>query len=155
MRFIQKTDYEMQVKGEIIRLLTVQDDGWYSNAKLIRAEQTAIAQVRNRIGGRYDCAAIFQTLPPAVGQGEGEQLDSRDQWMVTIVVDMALYHLYSQTGAKDVPAHRNQRYQDALDWLKDVGNGSTTADLPPIVDDEGESAGDFRLNSRTPENHRY
>jgi phage gp36-like protein len=156
MRFIQQGDYAMQVKSEIIRLLTAQEDGWYGNAKLIRAEQTAIAQIRNRIGKRYDCGVILQPLPPPAVGGDGdEQIDSRDQWIVTITIDLALYHLYSQAAVRDVPAHRQQRYQDALDWLKDVGNGSTPADLPPIIDELGEPSGDFRLNSREPENHKW
>ena len=150
-RFIQEADYGMQIKQEIIRLLT--DSDFYNCAKLVRAEQTAIAQIRNRIGKRYDCNIIFQPLlPPAEG---GEQLDSRDQWIVTITIDIALYHLYSQTGMKDIPEHRQQRYQDAIDWLKDVGNGTTTAELPPYIEESGEEYSEFKLNSRPPENHKW
>jgi hypothetical protein len=145
-RFLQQVDYESQIKPEIIRQLTDPTD-WFQSAKLVRAEQKAIAQIRNRIGKRYDCDTIFS---PA---GETDQ---RDQWVVTITVDITLYHLYSQTGAKDVPEHRSTRYQDAIDWLKDVGNGETTADLPELTDsDTGEAYSEFRLNSRTPENHKW
>lgn len=150
-RFIQQSDYDMQIKQEIIRLLTQQD--FYNSVKLIRSEQTAIAQIKNRIGKRYDCSLIFQPLlPPA---GNGEQIDNRDQWIVTITIDIALYHLYSQTGMKDIPEHRANRYQDAIDWLKDVGNGNTPADLPPIYNEDGEEYGDVIINSRKPENHRW
>ncbi len=152
-RFLIQEDYESQIKPEIIKLLT-DPTNWFDSAKLIRAEQKAIAQIRNRIGKRYDCDAVFQPLlPPAES---GEQLDSRDQWIVTITVDITLYHLYSQTGSKDVPEHRNNRYQDAIDWLKDVGNGETTANLPELTDDDtGEIYSEFRLNSRAPENHKW
>lgn len=153
-RFILESDYAMQIKQEIIRLLTAPTD-WYSSAKLVRAEQTAIAQIKNRIGKRYDCALIFAPLlPPA--QGVGEQIDSRDQWIVTITIDIALYHLYSQTGMKDLPEHRAARYQDAIDWLKDVGNGSTTADLPVITDNTtGEEYSEVRIWGREPIDHKY
>jgi phage gp36-like protein len=147
MRFLLETDYAMQIKNEIIRLLTAPTD-WYISAKLVRAEQTAIAQIRNRIGKRYDCSLIFS--PPVEGQGE-----ARDQWVVTVTIDIALYHLYSQTGMKDIPEHRQQRYQDALDWLKDVGNGNTPADLPEIIEENGETYSEFRLNSRTPQNWKW
>lgn len=155
-RFLIKEDYESQIKPEIIKLLTDPTD-WYNSAKLIRAENKAIAQIKNRIGKRYDCSLIFQPLlPPANGEGEGEQIDNRDQWIATITVDITLYHLYSQTGSKDVPEHRSTRYQDAIDWLKDVGNGETTADLPELVNtDTGEAYTEFRVNSRTPENHKW
>lgn len=148
-RFIQQSDYDMQIKQEIIRLLT--DTDFYNSAKLIRAEQTAIAQIKNRIGKRYDCTKIFtRTTTPPLGETEGA-----DQWIVTITIDIALYHLYSQTGMKDIPEHRANRYQDAIDWLKDVGNGTTPADLPPIYNEDGEEYGEVIINSRKPENHRW
>jgi len=146
-RFITEPDYEMQIKQEIIRLLTSPND-WYSTAKLVRAEQTAISQIRNRIAARYDCAAIF------LGFSEGET-DTRDQWIVTITIDLTLYHLYSQTGMKDIPEHRSQRYQDAVDWLKDVGNGTTPADLPVVVDSAGDQYSDVRIWGREPIDHKY
>lgn len=146
MRFIQETDYEMQIKQEIIRLLTSTD--FYNSVKLVRAEQTAISQIRNRIGKRYNCNKIF--IPVITGEP-----DIRDQWIVTITIDIALYHLYSQTGMKDIPEHRQQRYQDAIDWLKDVGNGNTPTELPPIIDDNGEEYSEIRFNSRKPENHKW
>ena len=144
-RFITEADYAMQIKQEIIRLLTSPTE-WYISAKLVRAEQTAIAQIKNRIGKRYDCAAIFSALT---------EPDVRDAWIVTITIDIALYHLYSQTGMKDLPEHRAQRYQDAIDWLKDVGNGTTSADLPVIVDASGDQYSDVRIWGREPIDHKF
>jgi len=154
-RFITEPDYAMQIKLEIIKLLTSPTD-WYSTAKLVRAEQTAISQIKNRIGKRYDCALIFAPLLPlAVGDNPGEQIDTRDAWIVTITIDIALYHLYSQTGAKDIPQHRADRYQDAVDWLRDVGNGTTPADLPAVLDDNGVEYTECRIWGREPVNHKY
>lgn len=153
-RFILASDYDMQIKQEIIRLLTDQD--FYQSAKLVRAEQTAIRQIRNRIGKRYDCDLIFApVLPPVTGDPEGVQLDTRDQWIVTITIDIALYHLYSQTGMKDIPEHRANRYQDAIDWLKDTGNGSSLAELPALVDGNGDEYSGVIINSRPQEDHRW
>jgi len=145
-RFILETDYQMQIKQEIIRILTAQD--FYISAKLVRAEQTAIRQIYNRISKRYDCDKIFTPVIPG-------DPDGRDQWIVTITIDIALYHLYSQTGMKDIPQHRQDRYQDALDWLKDVGNGNTIPDLPPIVDEDGNEYSESLINSRPQENQRW
>ena len=155
MRFITEPDYAMQVKSEVIRILTSPTD-WYLSAKLIRAEQTAIAQIKNRIGKRYDCTLIFAPLPPpADGENPGDQADTRDAWIVTIAIDIALYHLYSQTGMKDIPEHRAQRYQDAVDWLKDVGNGTTTADLPAMADTNGVAYSEARIWGNVPEIHKW
>ncbi|OFX62705.1 MAG: hypothetical protein A2066_18930 [Bacteroidetes bacterium GWB2_41_8] len=148
-RFITEADYAMQIKQEIIRLLTSPTE-WYISAKLVRAEQTAISQIRNRISKRYNCAVIFAPSPEPV-----EGVDTRDQWIVTITIDIALYHLYSQTGMKDLPEHRAQRYQDAIDWLKDVGNGTTAADLPVVVDASGDEYSEVRIWGREPIDHKY
>lgn len=145
-RFILETDYEMQIKQEIIRLITAQD--FYQSAKLVRAESTAIRQIRNRIAKRYDCDKIFITIIP-------NNPDTRDQWIVTITIDIALYHLYSQTGMKDIPQHRQDRYQDALDWLKDVGNGNTIPDLPSLVNENGNQYGEVIIVSKPQENQRW
>lgn len=145
-RFILESDYDMQIKNEILRLLTATD--FYNSAKLVRAEQTALAQIRNRIGKRYNCDLIFAAIPA------GED-DTRDQWIVTITIDIALYHLYSQTGMKDIPQHRQDRYQDAVDWLKDVGNGETPVDFTPVTDDNGDQYSEVRINSRPQENQRW
>ena len=149
-RFIIESDYAMQIKNEIIRLLSNPED-WYQSPKLARAEATAIQQIRHRIGKRYNCNLIFAPFPAV-----DEEPDTRDQFIVTITIDIALYHLYSQTGMKDIPEHRQQRYQDALDWLKDVSSGITQAELPENTDTEtGEEYSEFRLNSRPPENHKW
>jgi len=148
-RFLQQSDYAMQVRTEILRLLTTPTD-FFTSAKLVRAENTAIAQIKNRIGKRYDCAQIF------AGTTGGAE-DTRDQWIVTITIDITLYHLYSQTGSKDVPEHRSQRYQDAIDWLKDVGTGTNPCDLPAIIDpDTEEEYSDVRIwSGNAPNNHKW
>jgi phage gp36-like protein len=145
-RFIIQPDYGMQIKQEIIRLLTTNDVDWYNSPKLVRAEQTAIQQIRHWIGKRYNCDIIFS----------GENPEHRDEYIITITIDVALYHLYSQTGMKDIPEHRQQRYQDVLDWLKEVGSGTITADLPVMINDEtGEEYSEFMFQSRKPENQKW
>lgn len=57
--FIQETDYEVQARQEMIRLL----DGSDERTALLKAERFAVSQIRKYIGGRYDCDTI---LPPLV-----------------------------------------------------------------------------------------
>jgi len=143
-RFLQDSDYEMQIKTEIRRLLDGSTPSINDNYKLLRAENAAIKQVRHYIGMRVDCDAIF--IPPA-------DPDTRDSFMIMLVIDLVLYHLYSQTGNKDVPEHRQHRYEDAIQWLKDVGRGDMPTDLPSLPDDEYKS--DVRLNSRTVDDQEW
>ena len=144
-RFLQETDYDMQIKSEIRRLL----DGSLPTdtqppLKLLRAENTAISQIRNWLGNRYDCDAIFTPVGAT---------DNRDQFIVTVTIDITLYHLYSQTGNKDVPKHRAERYQDAVDWLQAAGKGQISANLH--MPSEEENPGDVRIFSEPVQCHRW
>lgn len=144
-RFLKDEDY-FQIKSEILKLLDGSTPTLAQNYKLLRAENAAIKQIRNRLSNRFDCDLIFTPM-------EGE-VDGRDGFIVMIAVDMTLYHLYSQTGSKDIPDHRKERYQDALDFLKDASTGAIPTDLPSGLTDENES--DIRMWSASPpENHDY
>ena len=141
MRYILEEDYEMQIKQEIVKLLTAQE--FYNSTKLVRAEKTASDQLRQYVGKRYDLPAFYD-------------LPARDEFIVTLLIDVALYHLYSQTGMKDIPKHRDDRYQDALDWMRGVGKGEIPADLPEIKDDTGETYSEVKIwSARPPQEHKY
>lgn len=144
-RFLTDADYDMQVKTEILRLLdgsTPTNLG--NNYKLLKAERAAVKQIRHWIGNRVDCDAVFITP---------DDPDTRDEFVIMLTVDLTLYHLYSQTGNKDVPEHRQNRYDDALKWLKDVGRGDVNSELPALPEDEFKT--DFRLNSRPVDDNEW
>lgn len=143
-RFLQDSDYEMQIKTEIRRLLDGSTPDLAGNYKLLKAENAATGQIRHWIGNRIDCDAVFiAPLDP----------DTRDAFIVMITIDITLYHLYSQTGNKDVPEHRQNRYDDAIEWLKGVGRGEIDSELPPQPDDQFQ--GDVRMNSRPVDDMEY
>lgn len=133
--FINESDYDVQVRQEILSLLDSSD----GNANLGTAERMAIDQIKQYIGGRYDCKTIFS----ATG-------DDRDMFIVMITIDIALYHLWSKRAPRKIPELRAQRYQDALDWLKAVGDGTMQSDLPQLGDDEYKS--DISIVSRYKQN---
>ena len=144
-RFLTDEDY-FQIKAEILKLLNGSTPTLANNYKLIKAENAAIKQIKNRLSSRFDVDLIFTPM-------EGES-DGRDAFMVMLAVDMTLYHLYSQTGSKDIPEHRKERYQDALDFLKDASLGAIPTDLPTSLTDTNE--GDIRMWSVSPpENHDW
>ena len=142
-RFIKDTDYAVLIRTEIKNILLEN----YSETKLLSAEQMAIAQIKNYLAGHYDVGLIFRPLlPPA--EGEGEQLDSRNAYIVMITIDCALYHLYSSLAPNKIPEHRSNRYQDVMEWLKMMAEGKGYADLPLIKDENtGEVKDNFRLSS--------
>lgn len=129
--FIQEEDYEVQARQEMLRLL----DGSDQRAALMKAERFAISQIRKYIGGRYDCDTIFS----ATGE-------DRDDYIVMITIDIAIYHLWAKKAPKAIPEHRKERYSDALDWLTNVGSGEIPTDLPQLPADTYK--GDVRISSR-------
>lgn len=152
MRFLKNTDYEVQVRTEIRRLIDgfqPGDDESLPPARLLQAESAAVQQMRNYLADRYDVPAIFRE-----DEAEPGEPDTRNLHIVLTAVDLVLYHLYSQTGARDVPEHRKNRYEDALDWLRSAGRGEIGADLPPRPDSP-DIVADLRFWSRPPENHKW
>lgn len=137
--FIQETDYEVQARQEMLRLL----DGSDERTALMQAERFAISQIRKYIGGRYDCNTLFS----ATGE-------DRDDYIVMITIDIAIYHLWAKKAPKVIPEHRKEQYSDALDWLTNVGSGEMPTDLPQLSTDDYK--GDVRIASRyKPNDNKY
>ena len=75
--------------------------------------------------------------------------DNRNQQIVTYLIDITLYHLHSRINPRNVPELRLRRYDgnqqvgmptsSAIGWLKAVGSGDITADLPVIDPQQGVS----------------
>ncbi|AXG70443.1 hypothetical protein KORDIASMS9_02683 [Kordia sp. SMS9] len=135
-RFITDTDYTVIIRDEIKDILLDQ----YSEFKLFRAEEMAISQIKNYLFGRYDTDLIFT---PVIGEG----IDTRNAHIVMITIDCTLYHLYTSTAPNKIPQHRSDRYQDVLNWLKDVSKGSATADLPGRTDANGNAEIGIKITS--------
>ncbi|MBR6176277.1 MAG: DUF1320 family protein [Bacteroidales bacterium] len=121
MDFITDNDFEVQVRQEILSLL----DGSDEKTAVALAARMATDQIRQYIGGRYDCDTIFAA--------EGE---NRDHFIVMITIDILLYHLWAKRAPRKIPEYRATRYQDALDWLKAVGSGEMDSALPQLPPDE-------------------
>lgn len=142
MAFIIETDYDMQIKSEIKALLDTSPD----LHALKRAEDTAISQIRKYLGGRFDMDLILI---------DATEPDLRDQFIVTLTIDLVLYHLYSKFAQRDIPLHRSQRYDDALRWLRDAGTGKLNTDLTLLTEPDGKETSTIRLWSKKQENHKW
>jgi len=140
MAFIIETDYDMQIKAEIKRLLDTSND----LHALKRAEDTAISQIKKYLSGRFDISLILI---------DAANPDTRDQFIVTTAIDLVLYHLYSKSSMRDISELRQIRYQDALNWLRDAGTGTIATDLPII--ESGSLTNEPRIWGKKPENHKW
>ncbi|GAA4825530.1 phage protein Gp36 family protein [Algivirga pacifica] len=84
-----------------------------------------------------------------------EEDDPRDSLVVMYSIDIALYHAYSAFAMGDVPAHRKQRFDEAMEWLAGVAQGQIEADLPRKEITEGNPFISLRYGSHLREDHRY
>lgn len=139
-RFLKLTDYDDQIREEIRDLL----DNTPDSRILIQAEDKAVAQMRGWLSSRYDCNSIFSPESESGG---------RNEFIVMIAIDITLYHLWSKERGK-IPQIRNDRYQDALDWLKKAGAGELVSDLP--TKPQNEVTGGIQIYSiHNANNHKY
>jgi phage gp36-like protein len=134
--FITQEDYDVQAREEILRMLGGED---FSTLEI--AERMAIDQIKKYIGGQLNANDIFSKT--------GEE---RDYFIVMIVIDLAIYHLWSKKAPRSIPELRKQRYYDALEWLTNIGNGSISTILPPAE----ESTASMIISSRyAPNENKY
>lgn len=136
LQYLTEADFEVQVKEEILGLLG-------SEGTIERAERMAIDQVKAHLSGRYDTTAIFNATS-----------NGRDFYIVMIVIDIALYHLWAKKAPRQIPEYRDKRYTDALAWLTDVGTGKTPTALPQLANDDYSN--EIRITSaRALNDHKF
>lgn len=74
--------------------------------------------------------------PSGLGQTDWEQGDTRNQWLLMIICDLCVYHLYTKIPKRRTPEDVNDRYLDAVNWLKGVSSGEINPDLPAIPEED-------------------
>lgn len=84
-----------------------------------RAEANALAEVASYLRGRFDMVAAYALAGPA-----------RNQQLVMICVDVALWHLVPRVAFKNVSQVRELRYDAAIKWLTMAQKGQSNPDLP-------------------------
>lgn len=146
MRFLTDNDYNTLIRTEIKDIL-LED---YTSQKLLLGESMAIAQIKNYLKSKYDIETIFTGYNPLPSP------DPRDPYILMIAIDCTLYHVYSSVAPNLIPEHRAQRYQDALDWLRQVSKGEVIADLPLLTNTDGDVVSAMRFKSKyIPENNKW
>lgn len=119
-KFITLEDYDASIHSEILSRLTRDDD-----AIVEICEDRAIAQMRGYLSARYDVDAIFSA--------EGS---ARNQLILMMAIDIAVYHLHSIHNPQKMSQIRKDRYERAMEWLKQVAAFKITVDGAPLLPDE-------------------
>ncbi len=118
-KFITQEDYDASIHREILDALTRSD-----NAIVEICEDRAIAEMRGYLNARYDVDAIFSA--------EGE---ARNQLVLMLAIDIAVYHLFSIHNPQKMSQIRKDRYERAVEWLKQVAAYKITVDEAPFLPD--------------------
>jgi phage gp36-like protein len=122
MPFLTITDYQKQIKSDVLDAVLGTDD----NIRLM-AEVAAQSEMDSYLNQRFDTTNVFNKTD-----------SNRSAVIVLYLIDMVLYHLHSRINPNNIPALRDNRYKQALAWLKDVAAGKITPNLPRISDTEGQ-----------------
>lgn len=113
--FIELSDYDASIHREILDALVREDE------TLVEiCEDRAIAEMRGYLSGRYDCDRIFSA------QGE-----DRNQLVLMMAIDIAIYHIFSIHNPMKMSDIRKDRYERAVEWLKQVNRGDVSVDGAP------------------------
>lgn len=119
MAYLLNTELSTHLYGENIEVITRGDD------TLITAAIDAAVQEAKGYLGAYDKTAIFA----AVGE-------NRNALLLTFVKDIAAWHLVNLCNAGTEMQLRQDRYERAVSWLKEVQKGNVTPDLPEATSTE-------------------
>lgn len=116
--FLKETDYNAQIRNQILGILTNDTDD-----TLHLAELAAQEEIESHLRTRYDVTKIFDLEQPDT---------NRSKLIVLYMVDITLYHLHSNITPDNVPEIRYLRYQRAMEWLKKVADGKLSPKLPEL-----------------------
>jgi phage gp36-like protein len=123
--FLNIADYESTIKLNILEDITEGND-----TNRIYAELTAQAVMEDYMRGRYDVALVFGAIGTA-----------RHKTVMRYMIDIALYELHTRISFRQIPDIRIERYNLAMQWLKDVREGKISLDLPILPEDNPQNIG--------------
>lgn len=126
MNFIQPEDYDASIHSEILDALIRKD---YAIVEI--CEERAIAEMRSYLSARYDCDALFNA--------EGTE---RHPLVLMMAIDIAVYHIFCIHNPQKMSQVRIDRYERAVEWLKQVSKQAIGIDGAPLLpeDDRKDNA---------------
>jgi phage gp36-like protein len=117
--FLQREDYDNIIRRDVLERVIEGNDSYR-----VMAEFNAQSVIETYLRNRYDVALIFAQI--------GE---NRNRTIVRYMIDITLYDLFSRIAPEQMNELRLNRYEEAIQWLKDVRDGKISPDLPKNSDD--------------------
>lgn len=121
--YLDEIDFTTLADQEDIDIVTNADAN-----KRERALKMAMDEVRSYMRIRYRINQEFEKIG-----------DARNDYIMLIVIDLTIYHLFSMLAPRMGMETKKERYDAALRWLKDVRDGKSDPGIPSVDDplDEG------------------
>ncbi|MFR9546893.1 MAG: phage protein Gp36 family protein [Rikenellaceae bacterium] len=136
--FIDRNDYDATVHQEILDSLTRKDE-----AIIEICEDRAIAEMQCYLSRKYDVDALFSA-----------QGDKRNQLVLMMAIDIAVYHIFSIHNPMKIATVRKDRYNRAKEWLIAVADEKITiANAPLLPTEEQVSSCPFMMSSNPKRNN--
>jgi phage gp36-like protein len=135
MSFLTPDELGSHLYAENIEVITRGDD-----TLTVAAIDAAIQEAKGYLGA-FDKAAIFSA-----------EAEARNALLLTFVKDIAAWHLINLCNAGSDMKLRQDRYERAVNWLKEVQKGNVSPDLPVIV---GETVGTITYGSNEKRNQHF
>jgi phage gp36-like protein len=121
--FITIEDYDARIHREILDALVRNDE---TVIEII--EDQSIALMRSYLNIRYDCDAIFSATA-----------NDRNNLILMIALDITVYNIFCIHNPQKISQITKDRYDRALEWLRQVSKGQANIDGAPLLDVPGNS----------------
>lgn len=131
-QFIELSDYDASIHRDILDALTRNDE-----AIVEICEDRAIAEMRGYLSGRFDCDTLFA----ATG-------NSRNQLVLMMLIDIAVYHLFSIHNPQKLSQLRKDRYDRAVEWMRAVKDGLPVDGIPLLPEQERRKRYEMHSNRK-------
>jgi phage gp36-like protein len=136
--YLTKQELGTHLYQENIGVITRGDD-----TMITAAIDAAISEARGYLGA-FDKETIFSA-----------QGDARNALLLTFVKDIAAWHLINLCNAGTEFKVRQDRYDRAVNWLKEVQKGNVSPDLPAAEDETGEITGNVIKFGSNPQRSQH
>lgn len=110
--FISIDDYDASIHRDILDSITRED-----TAIVEICEDRAIQEMKSYVSDRYDVVALFPSAPATGGT------DTRNSLVLMMAIDISVYHLFCIHNPQKMSQIRKDRYDRAVEWLKQVARG--------------------------------
>ena len=118
MAYLTRSDLEKSIESTLLEAIDFSEDDSITTTAI----NQAIGQIRAYTVDKYDIAT--ELLKTAA---------NRDEMILMIAKDLAIYHMLSYVDAASIPNTRRERYKAAIEFLKDIQNGGVTMNLGDSV----------------------